>query len=81
MVTADAKGMLAIRKGNWKYIDNTPPVGFPQNRMNQYTNAKPQLYNLADDPGEQNNQNEKQPEITKQLLAELKKIQEAASSR
>ncbi|MCK5463455.1 MAG: arylsulfatase, partial [Bacteroidales bacterium] len=27
MVTADANGMRALRDGNWKYIDDTPPDG------------------------------------------------------
>ena len=81
MVTADAKGMLAIRKGDWKYIHNTPPEGFPEKRMNQFKNAKPELYNLVNDPGEQENLFEKQPEKAKQLLDELNKIREVSSTR
>jgi len=81
MITADAKGMLAIRKGNWKYIDNTPPEGFPEKRMNQYKNAKPQLYNLANDPGEKVNLFENQQEKANELLKELSRIREATSTR
>jgi arylsulfatase A-like enzyme len=81
MITADAKGMQAIRMGDWKLIDNTPPEGFPQNRMNQYEKEKPQLYNLEDDPGEKNNLIDKEPEKASQLLAELNKIREAKSTR
>ena len=81
MVTADAKGMHAVRLGNWKYIDNTPPVGFPDSRMNQYRNEKPQLYNLAEDPGEKENLIEKYPEKAKELLEELKRIRDTESTR
>ena len=81
MVTADAKGMQAIRIGNWKYIDNTPPEGFPENRMKQYQNEIPQLYNLATDPGEKENLIEKNPEKAKELLDELRRIRTASATR
>ncbi|WP_462317182.1 sulfatase family protein [Marinilabilia sp.] len=81
MVTADAKGMHAVRIGAWKYIDNTPPAGFPANRMNQYKKEVPQLYNLADDPAETVNLIDKYPKKVKELMAELKKIREASSTR
>jgi len=81
MVTADAKGMHAIRIGNWKYIDDTPPEGFPENRMKQYQNEIPQLYNLATDPGEKENLIEKNPEKAKELLDELKRIRTASATR
>lgn len=81
MVTADAKGMLAIRFGDWKFIDNTSPENFPEKRMNQFKSAKPQLFNLAEDPGEQNNLIEEKPEKAKQMLSELNKIRESSSTR
>lgn len=81
MITADSKGMHAIRRGDWKYIDNTPPEGFPKNRMNQYNNAVPQLYNLADDPGEQVDLYAKYPEKASELLDELNQIRAASSTR
>lgn len=81
MVTADAKGMLAIRMGDWKYIDNTPPENFPENRMAQFKNETPQLYNLIEDPGEMHNLYSEKPEKAKQLLDELIRIREASSTR
>ncbi len=81
MVTADAKGMHAVRKGNWKYIDNTPPEGFPENKMNQFKNEKPQLYNLVDDPGERNNLYDKYPEKARELLEELNNIRTVSATR
>jgi arylsulfatase A-like enzyme len=81
MVTADAKGMHALRMGVWKYIDNTPPEGFPESRLNQFRNEVPRLYNLADDPGEEKNVIDAHPEIAENMLAELNRIREASSTR
>ncbi len=81
MVTADSKGMHAIRIGDWKLIDNKPPFQLPEKIMNQYKNEKPQLYNLKDDPSEQVNLVSKYPEKVKELLDELNRIRNATSSR
>jgi len=81
MVTADAKGMHAVRMGDWKFIDTTPPEGFPENRMNQFRNEEQQLYNLKDDPAEQNNVIGKYPEKAKELLDELNRIRNATNTR
>ena len=81
MVTADVKGMHAVRLGNWKYIDPTPPKDYPQKKMNRFKNEKPQLYNLKDDPGEEVNLIEKYPEKAKELLAELTRIRNESSTR
>jgi len=81
MVTADAKGMQAIQMGEWKYIDNTPPEGFPQKRMNQYKNEKPRLYNLKKDRSEQHDLYDKYPEEVKQLRDMLNKIRNTSSTR
>jgi arylsulfatase A-like enzyme len=81
MVTADAKGMHAIRIGNWKFIDPQPMDGIPESRLGQYRNAKPQLYNLADDPGEKENLYDKEPKKVKELQEELNRIRNSASSR
>ncbi len=81
MVTADVKGMHALRMGDWKYIDPTPPEGLPENRLRQYRNEKPRLYNLADDPGEQVNLIEQYPEKAEQMKDELKRIRNVSSTR
>jgi arylsulfatase A len=81
MVTADVKGMHAVRMGDWKFIDNKPPGGFPENRMNQFRNEEQQLYNLKDDPAEQYNVIDKYPEKAKELLNELNRIRNATSTR
>ena len=72
-MTADVAGMQAIRRGNWKYIDNTTPGGKKK--------GKPQLYDLADDPSESVNLYEKKPGIAKELLDELNEIRKVQSTR
>lgn len=73
---------LAIRRGDWKYIDHTGSGG---NRYEDNSGLKPymlpeaaphapgQLYNLANDPGETDNLYEKEPEIVAELKALLAK--------
>lgn len=73
MVTADVKGLHAIRKGNYKYIDNTFPSGKKK--------GKPQLYDLASDPSESVNLYNNKTEIAKSLSNELDKIRKEKSTR
>jgi len=81
MVTADASGMHALRDGNWKYIDDTPPKGLPDNRIKRLKDFKPQLYNLADDPGETTDLYKDNPAIVKKLKEKLNVIRSADFTR
>ena len=81
MVTADVKGMHAIRSGDWKFIDNNPIDGIPGNWRARYRNEVPRLYNLAEDPGEEVNLYEKNPEKAREMLDELNRIRDASSTR
>jgi arylsulfatase A-like enzyme len=81
IVTADAHGMHAIRMGDWKYIDDTPPVNLPENRLNQIKDFKPQLYNVTGDPGEKLNLYDERPEMVNKLRIELDRIRESDSTR
>ncbi|MEX2568920.1 MAG: sulfatase-like hydrolase/transferase [Cyclobacteriaceae bacterium] len=75
MVTANANGIQAIRKGKWKYVDYTPPSTLPVSRLGQFGDLKePQLYNLAEDPDESVNLFNDSPDIVDELLRELEKI-------
>ena len=75
MVTADANGMHAIRMGNWKYIDDTPPEGLPEKKLNVLRKSfQPQLFNLTEDPGEKVNLYDENPDKVKQLSEELNRI-------
>jgi arylsulfatase A-like enzyme len=73
---------LALRKGNWKYIE---PGGGPT--VNQNTNTElgtdpqGQLYDLANDPGERHNLIAEQPERAQALAAELEALREQGRSR
>ena len=73
MVTADAKGVHAVRIDNWKYIENIDPRGKKRGR--------PRLFNLADDPGEREDLYEKKPHIAKGLAEELDRIRKADYTR
>ena len=70
---------LAIRKGDWKYLDHQGSGGnrYGQGKLELYTlsdtapEAPGQLYHLGDDPGERNNLYFKHPEIVKELKGKL----------
>lgn len=67
---------LAIRKGNWKYIEPSSPKWW----MNRDPIPE-SLYNLADDPSEQNNLIAKYPELAAELKAALEKLRGGAGFR
>ena len=80
MVTADARGMHAIRMGAWKYINNVTHQAWSEGKQGTFKNAKPQLYNLADDPSESTNLVDERPDIAKKLARELSRIRKARST-
>ena len=77
-------GTFALRRGQWKYI--LPRTGAPdtitfdeRKKIEMGVISVPQLYNLADDPGEQNNLAGRFPEKVKDLheiLVEITGIRE-----
>jgi len=81
MVTADANGMHAVRNGNWKYIDHTPPEGLPEARLEQLKEFEPQLYDLSEDPAEQKNLYHMNPDKVEELSKLLETIRKAESTR
>ena len=81
MVTADARGMHAIRMGDWKYIDNTTPQAWSEGKQGTFKNVEPQLYNLADDPSESVNLVDEKPDIARQLARELNRIRKSRVTR
>ena len=81
MVTADANGMRALRSGNWKYIDDTPPDGLPDDRLKRLEGFEPQLYNLSKDPGETTNLYHENPAMAKKLSEELNRIKKVNFTR
>lgn len=70
-------GYFAIRKGDWKLAICSGSGGWSAPTENQAikNNLPPvQLFNLKEDPSEQNNVYEKYPEIVRTLTEELEKI-------
>jgi len=75
---------VGIRKGDWKLIPWLGSGGF----LGSPARVKPtpggpagQLYNLATDPGEQNNLYSKHPEVVKELTLLLKQQRAAKTTR
>jgi arylsulfatase A-like enzyme len=62
--------VLAIRKGNWKFIPNAGKK-----------KAGPELFDLAADPAEAKNLAADKPEVVKELAALLKELQDNPMSR
>jgi arylsulfatase A-like enzyme len=71
-------GALALRQGNWKYIE-------PNNKqkVNQQTDTElgndsvPQLYDLSGDPGEKRNVASTDPDRVKSMAAALNRIRDS----
>ena len=82
---------MAIRRGNWKYLDHKGSGGSNYGRdgewgLKQYAlpdkapDAPGQLYNLQTDPGETDNLYFGQPEIVKELKAKLEEFKKSGRS-
>ena len=80
---------LAIRKGDWKYLDHQGSGGnnYQREQLQPYAlpdkspDAPGQLYNLVNDPGETNNVYSQHPEIVRELKAKLDEFVESGRSR
>lgn len=69
-------GRLAIRQGDWKFIEPAKP------RKNKKKNPNPgQLYNLKNDIAETTNLATKHPDILKKLATKLQQIKSATQTR
>ena len=79
---------LAIRRGQWKYLDHkgsggnnyTRPYLKPYILPNNAPAAPGQLYNLKTDPGETTNLYFKHPEIVRELKAKLEMFKKTGRS-
>ncbi|NQZ57814.1 MAG: sulfatase-like hydrolase/transferase, partial [Lentisphaeraceae bacterium] len=74
LIMLGIRSALAIRKNEWKLIPFQGSGGFskPARRRARKGEAAGQLYNLSNDPGEQNNLYEQYPEIAQELSQLLK---------
>ena len=76
LVHHSGNGVFAIRVENWKLILGKGSGGFTRFKPAADAPAG-QLYDLASDPGEQNNLFEKYPDVVNDLTRELDKIRAA----
>ena len=81
MITSNAAGLLAVHAGRWKYINGVFPESAPAGLRKEYAaEAEPALYDLKDDPGEQNNVLSSHPEVAKEMQAILDTLKKTGSS-
>jgi arylsulfatase A-like enzyme len=76
-VVLQGAGGIALRRGDWKFIP--PSRGQKKNasaNIELGNDTEPQLYNLAEDLGEQNSLAEKQPERVRELAARLEQLRQ-----
>jgi arylsulfatase A-like enzyme len=76
-------GMFAIRQGPWKLIEGLGSGGFTAPQKIEPKPGEPagQLYDLDNDPGEQNNLWSQRPEIVTHLAALLERYRQQGHSR
>ncbi len=68
-------GTLSILKGNWKYIEpHVGPAVYELTNIESGNLSEPQLYDLNNDIGEQNNLATRRPELAKELADLLQRI-------
>jgi arylsulfatase A-like enzyme len=71
-VLVEQAGSLAVRQGQWKYIAPGKGARINQNTRTELGNdPEPQLYDLANDPGERTNLATTRPEKVRELAALL----------
>lgn len=82
MVENSVNGVVAIRKGPWKYIEGEAAQKLsPGAKKYLADQLKPQLYNLEEDMAETVNLIEKEPKIYEDLKQTLEQIRELGSER
>ncbi|MBN8830425.1 MAG: hypothetical protein J0G94_07285, partial [Sphingomonadales bacterium] len=83
IVDHSLEGIFTIREGDWKLILGLGSGGFTAPRTAKPAAGGPegQLYDLANDPREENNLYLKRPEIVARLRATLEKLQSEGRSR
>ncbi len=69
MIVHSPNGHFAIRRGPWKYIEGKPSPTLK--RVPRRDELHAQLYNLQDDPGEQNNVIDEHPDVVTRLASLL----------
>lgn len=81
VMQSGSSGAMVIRSGDWKLIDQPGSGGFSESPAPQPGDPPGQLYNLRDDPAEQNNLYRKEPERVAELTRLMKQLVNAPASR
>lgn len=84
MTGTNVAGILALHEGEWKLIEGEFPDALPENhpwRNGFKDQTDLSLYNLADDPGEQENLVDKFPEVVQRLQRTLDQYRTQGRSR
>ncbi len=81
VMQSGSSGAMVIRSGDWKLIDQPGSGGFSESPKLQAGDPPGQLYNLRDDPAEQNNLYRKEPERVAELTRLMKQLVNAPASR
>ena len=79
MVLNDVSGVVAIRMNEWKYIEDKVLRPLPNGKPPR--KPQPQLYNLKQDPVEENNVIAEFPEIAENMQEMLDRIRSRGSER
>jgi arylsulfatase A len=82
MVQNDVRGIVAIRMGDWKYIENQPERPSDKARYKKNPKlARPELYNLKKDPAETESVIQQYPEVAEKMQKALDRIRDKGSER
>jgi len=81
LILHSAKGVFAVRRGPWKYIEGKPFSPVPAAQLKNHPEYHAQLYNLESDPGETTDLLEQFPQEAEQLAELLEKHREQGFSR
>lgn len=75
--------ILSLRKGKWKYIPGTEVTAgwLARKGIEGGLQTTPQLYDLSQDPGEQQNLAQENPEMVAEMEAALRQIRSRQGSR
>lgn len=79
MIVHSPNGNFAIRSGDWKYVEGIPSPGLK--RVPRRDELGAQLYNLKDDPAEQNNILSQQSDVAKRLAEVLHQQRSSGRSK
>jgi arylsulfatase A-like enzyme len=75
-------GTLSLRTARWKLISPSPGPSLAKETAIELGNdPRPQLYDLASDPGEKENVAARHPDVVRELTARLHKVKDAGRTR